>query len=281
MAFEPENSPGSCLVMNGNVLDVAACDLSDATQSFTFGGSAAAVSSSSNSSASAIASTTAVASQSTGVVAAAAPSTSIGSASRTIATVTPAESGACGTRRTVTSWTTVTASQPGLAENAGVPGTDSSTSISATSATAASPTAVAASSLALTSHTGAVTAIPDPTVPVPVSRGGTLVPSAAAEANPFDSTATRAFINVTIKAPNGQCMFVDPTAGDFRENLIPISLVDCAGTPNEKWDVVTAGAHNDQPQSALIVSSLVRITLLLVRTSVLRELLLTRSVMPR
>jgi hypothetical protein len=52
-------------------------------------------------------------------------------------------------------------------------------------------------------------------------------------------------------------LFVDPAAGDFRQNLIPVSLVDCAGTPNEKWDVITAGKHNDAKNSALIVSSLV------------------------
>ncbi|KAK2066839.1 hypothetical protein P8C59_000622 [Phyllachora maydis] len=48
----------------------------------------------------------------------------------------------------------------------------------------------------------------------------------------------------------------DPTAGDFRKNLIPVGLVECAGSPNEKWDIITQGTHNDQPSSALVVSSL-------------------------
>jgi hypothetical protein len=38
-------------------------------------------------------------------------------------------------------------------------------------------------------------------------------------------------------------------------------LVDCTGAPNEKWDVITAGKHNQanpgQPPTALIVSTLV------------------------
>ncbi|KAL2263928.1 hypothetical protein VTK26DRAFT_4309 [Humicola hyalothermophila] len=101
----------------------------------------------------------------------------------------------------------------------------------------------------------------NPTDPVPVSRaGGTLDPTAAAEAHERDETATRAFSDVSIRAPNGQCLFVDPTAGDFRQNLIPISLVDCTGSPNEKWDVISEGKHNqpsqNQPPSALIVSTL-------------------------
>ncbi|KAI1639155.1 hypothetical protein F4809DRAFT_596828 [Biscogniauxia mediterranea] len=99
--------------------------------------------------------------------------------------------------------------------------------------------------------------IPNPTEPVPVSRaGGELVPTAAAESHERDDTATRAFTSASIQAPNGQCLFVDPTAGDFRQNLIPVSLVECAGTPNEKFDIITAGKHNNAQDSALIVSSL-------------------------
>ncbi|KAL2182030.1 uncharacterized protein P884DRAFT_274468 [Thermothelomyces heterothallicus CBS 202.75] len=100
----------------------------------------------------------------------------------------------------------------------------------------------------------------NPTDPVPVSRaGGILQPTAAAESHQRDATAKRAFSGVSIRAPNGQCLFVDPTAGDFRQNLIPVSLVDCTGAPNEKWDVITEGKHNtpnpNRP-AALIVSAL-------------------------
>ncbi|KAI5920441.1 hypothetical protein F4810DRAFT_682599 [Camillea tinctor] len=108
------------------------------------------------------------------------------------------------------------------------------------------------------STTNAVaSSIPNPTEPVPVSRaGGELVPTAAAESHERDDTATRAFTSASIQAPNGQCLFIDPTAGDFRQNLIPVSLVECAGTPNEKFDIITAGKHNNAQDSALIVSSL-------------------------
>ncbi|KAI1773611.1 hypothetical protein F4818DRAFT_95600 [Hypoxylon cercidicola] len=99
--------------------------------------------------------------------------------------------------------------------------------------------------------------IPNPTEAVPVSRaGGVLRPTAVAEAHERDDTATRAFTSVSIQAPNGECLFIDPTAGDFRENLIPVSLVTCAGTPNEKFDIITAGKHNNAEDSALLVSSL-------------------------
>jgi hypothetical protein len=101
----------------------------------------------------------------------------------------------------------------------------------------------------------------NPTEPVPVSRaGGTLQPTAAAESHERDETAKRAFSGVSIRAPNGQCLFVDPTAGDFRQNLIPVSLVDCTGAPNEKWDIITEGKHNTPNRNrpaALVVSALV------------------------
>ncbi|KAI2613221.1 uncharacterized protein GGS25DRAFT_155134 [Hypoxylon fragiforme] len=77
---------------------------------------------------------------------------------------------------------------------------------------------------------------PDPTQGTPVSRaGGVLQPSAVAEAHQRDDTATRAFTSVSIQAQNGE---------------------SCAGTPNEKFDVITAGKHNNAENSALIVSSL-------------------------
>ncbi|KAI0105611.1 hypothetical protein F4776DRAFT_646956 [Hypoxylon sp. NC0597] len=125
------------------------------------------------------------------------------------------------------------------------------------------PTAIATVTVSSTASPPVVTTdaaiggIPNPTEAVPVSRaGGVLQPTAVAEAQQRDDTATRAFTSVSIQAPNGQCLFIDPTAGDFRENLIPVSLVNCAGTPNEKFDVITAGKHNNAQDSALIVSSL-------------------------
>ncbi|KAK7752549.1 hypothetical protein SLS62_005517 [Diatrype stigma] len=103
----------------------------------------------------------------------------------------------------------------------------------------------------------AATDMPNPTNPVPVSgAGGILQPTAAAESHERDDTAARAFTAVGIQASDGRCLFIDPTAGDFRQNLIPISLVRCGGTPNEKFDVITTGKHNNAPNSALLVSSL-------------------------
>ncbi|KAI1328435.1 hypothetical protein F5Y16DRAFT_154753 [Xylariaceae sp. FL0255] len=133
--------------------------------------------------------------------------------------------------------------------------------VRATSATASTPATEPTSettTAAISLVTGAIaSAIPNPTSAVPVSgAGGTLVPTAVAESQSRDNTATRAFSSVSIQSPDGRCLFINPTAGDFRENLIPISLVQCGGTPNEKFDVITAGAHNDATDSALIVSSL-------------------------
>jgi hypothetical protein len=51
--------------------------------------------------------------------------------------------------------------------------------------------------------------------------------------------------SVNLRAPDGRCLFVNPLAGDFRQNLIPVELVECGEQPNQKWDVVTAGKHND------------------------------------
>lgn len=61
---------------------------------------------------------------------------------------------------------------------------------------------------------------------------------------------------------DGQCLFVDPTSGDFRENLTPVQTAACNGSTSQQWDVITAGIHNNVPGAALIVSTLVRIFVL-------------------
>ncbi|KAF7857161.1 hypothetical protein EAF04_009402 [Stromatinia cepivora] len=107
--------------------------------------------------------------------------------------------------------------------------------------------------------TAAASTVPtgDPTAPLPVSRaGGVLDPSAAAEANALDNTAVKAFSSVALKDASGQCLFIDPTAGDFRQNLIPITLQACDGSQNQAWDIVTSGKHNNVADSVLVVSSL-------------------------
>ncbi|KAK5061588.1 hypothetical protein LTR84_008132 [Exophiala bonariae] len=128
-----------------------------------------------------------------------------------------------------------------------VPAPASTTTSDAVSSVAPAPTT---SAIAVTTSTASASI-------VPVSRaGGVLNPSAAAEANPRDETATRAFSSVSIQSADGQCLFIDRTAGDFRELLIPIVLQPCDGSAGQKWDVITAGKHNNQPKSALIVSAL-------------------------
>ncbi|KAI1739921.1 hypothetical protein F4680DRAFT_128555 [Xylaria scruposa] len=145
------------------------------------------------------------------------------------------------------------------AKTTSIPVTSSLNPTSTTSSPEIATTISSQVTTAAPSTTGGavVGGIPNPTEAVPVSgAGGTLQPSAVAESQQRDGTATRAFSSVSIQSPDGRCLFIDPTAGDFRENLIPVSLVQCAGTPNEKFDIITAGKHNNAKNSALIVSSL-------------------------
>ncbi|KAM3506273.1 hypothetical protein MY11210_007625 [Beauveria gryllotalpidicola] len=112
--------------------------------------------------------------------------------------------------------------------------------------------------------TATTTRLPDgqhtanPTTKVPVSRaGGNLNPTAAAAANQFDTTADRALESVNLRAPDGRCLSLDPTAGDFRQNLIPVGLATCSEDSDQKFDVVTRGKHNDAKDGkALLVSVL-------------------------
>jgi len=87
-------------------------------------------------------------------------------------------------------------------------------------------------------------------------RDVTLDPVATAQAQVRDDTATRAFSAAEIQASNGQCLSIDPDSGDFRENLIPVSILPCNGSAGQQWDVITAGVHNNVPGTALFVSSL-------------------------
>lgn len=89
-----------------------------------------------------------------------------------------------------------------------------------------------------------------------VSGAGNKINQAATEeAQQRDDTAVRAVSNTKIRAPNGQCLTVDPTAGDFRMNLIPVAFTDCNNPTT--WDLITSGKHNDGSggDAALIVST--------------------------
>ncbi|PMB64850.1 hypothetical protein BM221_009037 [Beauveria bassiana] len=96
------------------------------------------------------------------------------------------------------------------------------------------------------------------TTTIPVSgAGGNLNPTAAAAANQFDTTADRALESINLRAPDGRCLSLDPTAGDFRQNLIPVGLATCSEDSGQKFDVVTRGKHNDgKDGKALLVSVL-------------------------
>jgi hypothetical protein len=118
------------------------------------------------------------------------------------------------------------------------------------------PTIVPTPAVISSSETSVLDA--NPTSTIAVSRAGVVLnPSAAAEANVRDDAAVRAFSSVSLQSSGGDCPFIDPTAGDFRENLIPVQLKACDGSPNTKFDIITQGKHNNVAGQALIVSSLV------------------------
>ncbi|KAL8800851.1 MAG: hypothetical protein Q9182_004871 [Xanthomendoza sp. 2 TL-2023] len=85
--------------------------------------------------------------------------------------------------------------------------------------------------------------------------GGVLKADATAEAQQRDDTATRAFSSVSLKAADGSCLFIDPKAGDFRQNLIPVQTKPCDGSSNESFDIITAGKHISKEGGMLIVST--------------------------
>ncbi|KAL2136363.1 hypothetical protein VTI74DRAFT_4195 [Chaetomium olivicolor] len=221
LSLRPQNKAGSCLVVRGNAIDIAKCNDGDANQTFTFGGAAAGGGNNGGNG-----------------------NNNNGNKSGNNNSDSKSSTTCTKTTRTVTAAPTQNAGN-GAAQTSAAP-------VQTTTASAGANTGG--------SGAGGIPSV-NPTDPVPVSRaGGTLQPSAAAQSHQRDETAKRAFSNVSIRAPNGQCLFVDPTAGDFRQNLIPISLVDCSGSPNEKWDVITEGKHNqangDQDPGAIVVSTL-------------------------
>jgi hypothetical protein len=233
LALEPTNAVGTCLtVTSANILDEAPCNAADADQSFTFSGGGAAV---------VAATTTTPSASSTSFTAALVASTSdVAQAVSQCVSVT-------------TVFVTRAAASSSSILSAAPPSSSAADVSSVSAAVQSSAAAVTGGEIVLATDAA------NPTTPVPVSgAGGTLQPSSAAEANQRDNTATRAFSSVSLKASNGQCLFIDPTAGDFRQNLIPVNLQPCDGSLNEKFDLITAGIHNNTPNTTLVVSSLVR-----------------------
>jgi hypothetical protein len=242
LAFQPENAVGTCLtVTSANVLDQAPCNSGDANQAFIFSGGGAA---------SVAATTTALAASSISTAVAVVAATSAASSVSNAVAVVAATSAAPAVAQ-CNSVTTVFVTR--AASSAAVASTNNAAASSSVTAPAASSAAGTAGEIILATDTS------NPSTPVPVSgAGGTLQPSSAAESNARDNTATRAFSSVSLKASNGQCLFINPTAGDFRQNLIPVNLQPCTGSLNEKFDLITEGIHNNTPNTTLVVSSLVR-----------------------
>ncbi|KAF7559443.1 hypothetical protein G7046_g4722 [Stylonectria norvegica] len=219
-SLTPQNGDGLCLTSSGGkVIDVVSCDGGADDQKFTFGNVA----------------------NSNRPTQASVATSNLGTS--TAPSSTGSSSKCSGRIITVTNYNTVTASS---AMTRSLESTASGTGLASDESTSA--TTITASDIPSS----------NPTTPIPVSRaGGTLNPSAAAEANEFDATATRVIESANIRAPDGRCLLVDPTAGDFRQNLIPVQLVACGEDANQKFDVVTKGKHNDgKAGEALIVSVL-------------------------
>ncbi|TAQ89329.1 hypothetical protein B7494_g2308 [Chlorociboria aeruginascens] len=149
-------------------------------------------------------------------------------------------------------------SNSSAAANTSISATTLAAVVSASSSIIVPTTAISSSAPATITSAASVSAAASSVVGVTsVSRaGGVLVPSDVAESQPRDDTATRAFSAASIKTSDGQCLFVDPTAGDFRENLIPVAIQACDGSAGEQWDIITAGVHNNAENSMLVVSSL-------------------------
>jgi hypothetical protein len=98
-----------------------------------------------------------------------------------------------------------------------------------------------------------------------VKTGTKLNADGVAKAQQKDNTATRALTATTIKTSDGQCLFIDPTSGNARENQIPVQTAKCDGSSGQQWDVITKGEHIDAAGNALIVSSLVSYFMNLIR----------------
>ncbi|KAJ6521033.1 hypothetical protein B0H19DRAFT_860728, partial [Mycena capillaripes] len=121
---------------------------------------------------------------------------------------------------------------------------------------AAAPPPPATTAKATKATTTAVTKTAAAPPAATTAPGVTLDAAAVAEAQVRDDTATRAFSDTAIKTSDGKCLSVTANSGDFRENLIPVKVAACDGSAGQKFDVITAGKHNDQKGTALFVSTL-------------------------
>ncbi|KAH8178748.1 Ricin B lectin [Sarocladium implicatum] len=251
LSLTPGNANGQCLTSNGNILDISACANGDDSQSFTFGGSSPGGDAGDNDDDNANEDPDEGEGNQDNVVnppvddTVPAPETPVEEAPVTTAAPQPSRTRKHRHKRPRTRSTRTR-------------GCPASTSVVVSSAAASTFPATTQSQGVSTVVTEAPSNDPtaNPTEPVPVSRaGGTLNPSDAAEAHEFDSTATRLVESVNIRASDGRCLFVDPTAGDFRQNLIPVELKECSEEPNQKFDVITKGKHNNGDAGMVLLTS--------------------------
>ncbi|KAJ7256547.1 hypothetical protein B0H12DRAFT_1049843 [Mycena haematopus] len=125
-------------------------------------------------------------------------------------------------------------------------------------ATTAAATTKAATTKAAATSTTAVAATTAAAAPPAGETLTTIDPVGEAQAQQRDNTATRAFSAAALKTSDGQCLSVTPGTGDSRNNLVPVNIAACDGSAEQQWDVITAGAHNNAPGTALFVSSLIQ-----------------------
>ncbi|KAJ7698739.1 hypothetical protein B0H17DRAFT_327079 [Mycena rosella] len=225
-ALAPTNGKGAvCFVNNNGRLSNVACAAGAADQLFTIGsGSGAAPA------------TTA---------APAATSAATTSAATTSADTTAAPAATSAAADCVASTVTVTVTVTSAANAA-------TTAVAIVDTTSESSTVAA-----VTTTTAQAATTTSPSATITVSRaGGVLNPSAVAESQQKDTTATFAATAQQIKTSDGQCLSIDATAGDFRENLIPVAVKACDGSEGQKFDFITKGVHNNEAGQTLIVSSL-------------------------
>lgn len=250
LTLTPANANGQCLTSAGEALDIAACANGSNDQSFTIGGAP----SGGNGGGDTGGNGNGPAEESTELPIDGTPVVSETPAEETSIQETPVDDAPQTTaapqpvrtrtrkpkkhRKTRKTCTTPAELIPDVTSVATSTSSSTSEIIAATTTTSDEDVSV----------TAAPTTLPtgNPTEAVPVSRaGGFLDPSAAAEAHQFDNTATRLVESINIRAPDGRCLFVDPTAGDFRQNLIPIELQECNEDPHQKFDLISKGKHNN------------------------------------
>ncbi|KOS20955.1 Kinesin-like protein KIF13B [Escovopsis weberi] len=236
LALQPRNAQGQCLYASGNELGIQACDSSSQSQSFTFANGASSVKSERSS------------------------------------VQDPAPRGAPVLRLSFipkgtptpqplrVAFSALAHHQYRASMSAALGPRFAGTGIPASTPTPTVPAAAPPFPTAAPPFPTSVSAVPTAfaSLVIPVSQdGGVLQPTAAAAANQFDVTAIRAARGANIRAPDGRCLSIDPSAGDSRQNLIPIQLDECRGDETQKFDIVTRGRHNDGTTGvALIVSTL-------------------------